>query len=400
MTEKKEILFLSHRIPYPPDKGDKIRSWRLLKHLSRRFDVHLACFIDDPRDFAHTGFLKEQCASAAFVELKPGLARLKSAPALLSKEALTFSYYQSEKMKREVAAIRRRDLVAEIAFSSSMAPYITDPIDDRLRIVDFCDADSEKWRQFAGDAKPPLNWIYAREGDALMQAETQIANWADASFAVTNQEAALFNRRPDLRRHVQCWSNGVDTAHFDPAIRTKEADISSDVVFVGAMDYRANIEAVLEFVRDCWPRIRSAAPDATFAVVGARPAPKIRALNGVDGVRVSGRVDDVRPWIDQSKIVVAPMRVARGIQNKVLEAMSMAKPVVATPAVLSCIECDEQSVCGAANSTDMAAVIIGLLNQPDRRRHIGEAARRAVSQNYDWTTGLAQFDAVLNGLGV
>ena len=398
MTGKPEILFLSHRIPYPPDKGDKIRSWRLLKHLTEQFDVHLACFIDDPRDFAHTEFLDGLCASTTFVELKPLVARLKSLPALLSREALSFSYYRSQKMKKKIEAIRRRALVAEIAFSSSVAPYIAKPIGQRKRIVDFCDADSEKWRQYAREAKPPLNWIYGREGEALSQAETQIANWADASFAVTKEEAALFNRRPEIRREVQCWANGVDTDYFNPAQQVYEAVHPCDVVFVGAMDYRANVEAVLEFTRECWPQIRAAAPDAAFAVVGARPAPKIRELHGVNGVSITGRVDDVRPWLHHAKVVVAPMRVARGIQNKVLEAMSMAKPVVGTPAVLARIECDGPAVCVAADPTKMAAAIIDLLSQPDRRRLMGDAARRAVIKNYDWAPGLAQFDAALDAV--
>ena len=192
MTVKKEILFLTHRIPYPPDKGDKIRSWRLLKHLTGRFDVHLACFVDDQRDLVHRDFLDSLCASSFFVQLNPKIARLKSFTSLFSKRALSFGYYRDRKMIAAIDELRKRPLAAEIVFSSSMAPYIAAPIAGRQRIIDFCDADSEKWRQYALETRGLLRRIYDREGKALAQAEMQIANWADASFAVTPNEAALF----------------------------------------------------------------------------------------------------------------------------------------------------------------------------------------------------------------
>ena len=164
MTQKPAVLFLAHRIPYPPVKGDKIRSWRMLEHLTRNYDVHLACFVDDPADMQHAPFLEKRCASASFVRLNPGLAKFKSLQGLATGEPLSVKYFHSGEMARAVEGIRKRPLVAEVVFSSTMAQYIEKPVAERLRIVDFCDADSEKWLQYAEKAGFPMQWIYKREG--------------------------------------------------------------------------------------------------------------------------------------------------------------------------------------------------------------------------------------------
>ncbi len=397
MIAKPEILFLAHRIPYPPDKGDKIRSWRLLKHLTERFSVHLACFVDDQRDLRHMDYIGSLCASSTFVRLRPSFARVKSLRSLTSGDPLTFSYYHNRKMLAAVNQLRTLPLAAEMVFSSSMAPYVAARVAGRKRIVDFCDADSEKWRQYAAETSGMLGWLYTREADALARAETQIVNWADVSFAITDQEAALFNRRPDCRNHVGWWSNGVDSDYFDPALAVEPFKTPCDVAFVGAMDYRANVDAVLEFINESWPKVRAAVPRTRFAIVGANPVGKIKALHGFNGVSVTGRVDDVRPWLTHAKVIVAPMRVARGIQNKVLEAMAMAKPVVATPAVASSIACDDGAICVAQNADEMAMEIINLLERPERCRQVGAAARAAMG-SYDWGISLERFDTALDGL--
>ncbi len=399
MSSRPEILFLVHRIPYPPDKGDKIRSWRLLKHLTARFDVHLACFIDDPADLAHTDDLRRLCRSAAFIPLRPRAARLKSARGLFSGKPLSMAYYYNEKMQRAVRAVRARPLAAEIAFSSTMAQYLEPAVEGRPSIVDFCDADSEKWRAYGQTASGPMAWIYAREAARLKAAETAIANRFDASFAVTPQEAALFNGRPEMRVHVDWWANGVDTDYFSPMAPLREPAKNVDVAFTGAMDYRANVEAAHDFLDKVWPRIRAAAPHAQFAIVGARPVKSLRARHGKNGVIVTGRVDDIRPWLQGAKIAVAPLRVARGMQNKVLEAMAMAKPVVATTAAATGIEArlgEELLVADAPDAT--ARLILSLLNDDRARARMGLAARAAMLERYAWDRQLARFDAALSAM--
>ena len=164
------------------------------------------------------------------------------------------------------------------------------------------------------------------------------------------------------------------------------------------MDYRANVEAVLEFASEVWPKISAAAPNAGFAVVGSNPVAKIRALDGVNGVSVTGRVDDVRPWLAQAKIAVAPLRVARGIQNKVLEAMAMAKAVVATPVAMAGIDCGSNAACTVQRADEMATEIVSLLHDRDRRDAMGAAARTAIVESYNWDHRLERFDAALDRL--
>ncbi len=392
MKEKPEILFLCHRIPYPPNKGDKIRSWRLFRHLTRRYRVHLACFVDDKNDLVHTEKLRAMCASAIFVSLNPSLARLKSAIGIITGVALSFPYYRSGEMRRWVNNTRTRNLAAEIAFSSTMAQYIAEPVPGRPRIVDFCDADSEKWLHYAEQISGPMSWIYAREGRTLSRGETAIANWADVSFAITPDEAEIFNARQDIKRQVHWWSNGVDTDYFDPTTNLGVDVKAADIVFTGAMDYRANVDAVLNFVSDVWPKIREAIPHATLAVVGARPAKSIQALDQKAGITVTGRVDDVRPWLKQAQLVVAPMRVARGIQNKVLEGMAMARPVVASPeAVVGITVRNGEAICIGRSAAETVELIIRLMNDPAERRRIGDNARAAVLAHYNWEEQLDCF---------
>jgi len=401
MTGRPEILFLSHRIPYPPDKGDKIRSWRLFEHLTKTYDVHLACFVDDKRDLVHTAFLRQHCASATFITLNPLSAKLRSARGLVSGRPLSFAYYHDGKMAKAVEDIRARALAGEIAFSSSMAPYIERPCGDRLRVVDFCDADSEKWRAYADKQRGPMRMVYQREARVLGRAETDIANWADHSFAITNEEAALFNDRAGARGHVDWWRNGVDTAYFDPALDFDPAAPVSDVVFVGAMDYRANVESVLHFAAAVWPAIRAKNPAASFVIVGSNPAASIKNLANKDGIIVTGRVDDVRPWLKRARVVVAPLRVGRGIQNKVLEAMAMARPVVASPAAAAGIICEDgEDVIIAATAKEMAEQICLLLNDEQKSRALGAAARSRMVNEYNWTAQLKRFDVCLETIAL
>lgn len=393
MTRKLEVLFLAHRIPYPPDKGDKIRSWRLFQRLTEQYRVHLACFIDDPRDWRHTDYLRSLSKSATFIKLRPRLAKAKSLAGLFADEALSNQYFRNLEMMWAVNAIRRRPLAAEIAFSSTMAQYIQEPVGARPRIIDFCDADSEKWRQYAEGGRAPLSWLYSREADKLAQTETSVINWADMSFAITEEEARILNQREGVQKPVQWWSNGVDTDYFNPVLPLPSIADAADVIFTGAMDYAANVDAVLRFAADVWPRVLKAAPAASFAVVGARPVNAIRSLHGKDGVIVTGRVDDVRPWLAQAKLIVAPMRVARGLQNKVLEGMAMAKPVVASPEAAAGITvAGNEALCIAGDVDAMAMRIIELLSDQEQRRRIGEKARMAVISDYNW-------DAQLDRLG-
>lgn len=389
------VLYLTHRIPYPPNKGDKIRSWRTLDHLSKRFDVRLCSFVDDPADFQHEAHLKTACESVALVPLDRRTATLRSATGFLTGEPLTFPFYRDARMARAVAAARASGLSAEIAFSSSVAPYIS--VKSRAaRIVDLCDADSAKWAEYARRKFWPTSAVYAREGRLLAKAETEIINWADAAFAISEEEADLLGSRDGALKEVGWYGNGVDAEYFSPQ---PSPPARFDAVFVGAMDYWANVDGVLWFVRDIWPFVRAERPAATFAIVGSSPSREITALAGSDGVAVTGSVDDVRPFVAGAGVVVAPMRIARGVQNKVLEAMAMAKAVVTTPAGLEGIDATMGAEAIAVASPEtFAREILRLLNDAAAAAKIGAAARARILADYSWPKQLRRLDDALDKL--
>ncbi|WP_119459900.1 TIGR03087 family PEP-CTERM/XrtA system glycosyltransferase [Rhodospirillaceae bacterium SYSU D60014] len=397
----RNLLFLAHRIPYPPNKGDKIRSWHLLRHLADSFAVHLGCFVDDEDDWRHVGFLEEICASCRFARLDPRWARLRSLRGLATGAPLTFPYFWDAGLAGWVEALHRsHDIAVEFVFSSSMAPYLERRGRSAARrIVDFIDVDSEKWAQYAESQAWPMRFIYGREGRLLADAERRIAADADASFFVSEAEAALFRRRPGVpSERVHALGNGVDLAFFAP-----HRDLPSPypaggpvLVFTGAMDYRANVDAVCWFAREAFPLIREMDATARFFIVGARPAPEVQRLAGDPSITVTGRVEDVRPYVTHAAVAVAPLRIARGIQNKVLEAMAMAVPVVATPQAFEGIDADPQADLVVAGEAPAFARAAGeLLADPARRRRIGEQARRRVEENYGWDRALATLDGVL-----
>jgi sugar transferase (PEP-CTERM/EpsH1 system associated) len=400
MSARREVLYLAHRIPYPPDKGDKIRSWRFAQHLARSFDVHIAAFVDEPADFAHKARLEAAFASVSLVALDPRAARFRSLGSLASGEPLTFGYYDDAAMREIVRTLQKRPLAAEVAFSSSMAQYLSRP-GLRPRIADLCDADSDKWRDYAATANPLMRWVYAREHRRLAAAETRIINGADAAIAISTAEAALLAGRPGVARPVLVAGNGVDADYFSPGRDYAAPRDAADVVFVGAMDYKPNADAAAWFAAEVWPAVRAASPRATFAVIGPRPAPALARLSGVDGVAVTGRVDDVRPYLRSAKAVVAPLRIARGVQNKVLEAMAMAKPVVATQAANTGIEAaGGREILIADAASQFADCVKALLADQERGRMIGLAARERILAEFAWERGLAQFDAALRAAGV
>lgn len=396
---QKEVLFLAHRIPYPPDKGDKIRSWRLLSHLCDHYDVHLAAFVDDPADFRHEEKLKKYCRSVSLVRLAPSLAKIRSGAGFFKNEALSLSYYSDPKMREVVRELRKHPLAAEIVFSSTMAQYIETPVPGRPRIIDFCDADSEKFSEYAETTAGPMQWVYKREGIKLAQAENAIANWADASFAITPAEAERFNHRNEITTKVDWWSNGVDTDGFDPDKDSLLPARAAEIVFTGAMDYRANVQAAVGFVENTWPHVRAARPQTTFAIVGANPVAQLRALDGRDGIVVTGRVPEIQPWLRHAKLAIAPLQIGRGVQNKVLEAMAMAKSVVATPAAaIGLVVSPDKDIIIADHPDAFAKAILDLLESEQDRLKIGAAARKRVVTDYQWSAQLKRFQTVLDSL--
>jgi len=394
------ILFLCHRIPYPPDKGEKIRAFHMLAHLAARHTVHLAAFVDDPADMAHAETLQRIAGGEClFVPLGKPAALARMALAFAAGRPLTTSYFAAVRLDRWIGGVLKRHAIDRVVlFSSAMAPFMMDRRDfDPARVVlDMVDVDSDKWSQYAHSAPWPKSRIYRREARTLFALERKAAGIFGATLFVSPYETATFaGLAPETRGRLHSVANGIDLSrHVPDAPYPNPFSLAeTPVVLVGVMDYRPNVEGALWFADDVLPRVRARLPNARFHIVGAKPAPEL--LTPRRGVVVTGRVDDVRPYVAHAAVVVAPLRLARGVQNKVLEGLAMKKPVVATvpasrgldvtPGVDLWVEDDPQR---------FADAVVAAATGPDRER-IAANGRRRVERDYDWTRNLAALDRLL-----
>lgn len=390
------ILYLTHRIPYPPNKGDKLRSFNLLRKLAERHRVFLGTFIDSPEDREAAAALDTWCEEVYALPLVPRLARAWSLRGLLRGEALSVSYYRRARLRRWVGeVVAAHDIRTAVAFSGPMAQYLDVPNLER-RIVDFCDVDSAKWREYAPQHRWPLSWLYRREARHLLEFEQRMARLADHSLLTTEVEVRLLVEGvPELGSRVRSLQNGVDAEYFDPTLAgaTPYPPGGPVLVFTGAMDYWPNVDAVTWFVREILPELRQSHPDVRFCIVGMNPTAQVRSLAREAGVTVTGWVEDVRPWIAHATLAVAPLRIARGVQNKVLEAMAMARAVVVTPAAAGGLSGRPGEVFMPADGvTEICKVIEALLGDAPRRGAMGQAAREHVLAQYSWAAHLAVLD--------
>jgi len=389
-----DLLLLIHRIPYPPNKGDKIRSYHLLKHLARDYRVHLATFVDDADDWQHVPTVEALCASSHFASLHPVRARVRSLGALVKNRSLSLDYYQDAGMARWVdQTVAAHKIERVMVFSSPMAQY-ADKLAGARRVIDFCDVDSDKWRQYADKKSPPMSWLYRHEARQLLRYERQVASEYDASLFVSAPEADLFRTlAPESIARIGHFSNGVDTEYFSPehAFASPYAAGERALVFTGAMDYWPNVDAVQWFCDEVFPALRAQDPALSFYIVGSRPNAQVQALGSLPGVTVTGTVPDVRPFIRYACVAVAPLRIARGIQNKVLEAMAMATPTVVSPQALEGIDALAGSELAVADGAPAWIETVGaLLARQDQLNTImGRAARARVEHHYSWPSNLA-----------
>jgi len=390
------ILFLAHRIPFPPDRGDKIRSWHLLRTIAQFATIDLACFADDEADAAHLAALRSALGPVlgqVRVEVRRVSRPVAAARACATGRPLSLTMFDSAGMRGFVEE-RLPHADGVFVFSGQMAQFI--PPGSRARFVmDFVDVDSAKFAAYADESRFPMRLVYRREAKRLAAFEAQVAARADASLFVSEAEAALFRARTGAAR-VQALPNGIDSAFFDPAadfpaLSPEERGEGPLVLFTGQMDYRPNAEAVAWFAGAVLPLI----PGARFVIAGRNPTPQVQALAG-PRVTVTGAVADMRSWLAAADVVVAPLRIARGVQNKVLEAMSMARPVVATHAAFEGIAAEPgRHLLVADGAEPMAGAIRSLLEDPARARALGAAARKHVVAAYRWDACLAPLRGLL-----
>lgn len=389
------LLFIAHRIPYPPNKGDKIRSYNILRHLAKSYDIDLFFLIDDPRDLHVVDALRPLVKNCFFDVIRPRLKKLQSCLHLMRRKPLSVPYFYSHQLQKRIdKSIAEKEFSHVFCFSSPTAEYVfksryyQTKLKNTHLVMDLIDVDSLKWKQYAQSAKWPMQAIYRREARELFDYELKIADQFDDLLLVSEAEKRLFQQQVKKGR-ISAISNGVDLDKFAPGKGTAVDRDTPVIVFTGLMDYWPNIDGVTWFVDNVFPLIRRAVDNVKFIIVGANPSPSVKTLAKYDGVEVTGFVDDVRDYIAAADLCVVPLRVARGIQNKVLEAMAMGKAVVCTPDALEGIRAEPGvEVVTSRDAHDFANSIITLLADGRRRDLLGENARKCMEKNYSWEQNL------------
>ncbi len=376
------LLFLCHRIPYPPDKGDKIRAFHQLRTLTERYEVDLFTLADDADDLGYQAELKRFCRTVFVARVNRRLARLRTLPRLFSTEPLSLAYFRSQALSAALRTTLRRQRYDRVfVYCSAMAPYLEDIPPGIPVIADLVDVDSDKWSQYAGFSSFPLSVVYRREARRLRETERALSERASCALVCTAREAKMLRVIAPAAR-VEVVPNGVDTGFFQPAPGGSD---SRTVVFTGDMSYFPNQQAVEWFASEVLPLVRREIAEARFRIVGRNPGRRVRELARPGQVEVTGYVPDIRAHLTEAVVAVAPLRVASGIQNKILEAMACGLPVVATPKAARSLKEGVRALVETATAPpEFAAKVVRLLRDPAAARRRGTEARLQVVEEYGW----------------
>ncbi len=384
------ILFLSQRVPFPPNRGDKITTSKLIERMRREHSVRCVAFAHGAADEEAARELERMGVPIRTVPYHDRRAKLGALPLLLTGKPLTLGVYGSAHLQRLVdEEIAQADLA--YAFSSSMGAFLERHA-GKPRVMHFGELDSDKWRQYAERQSPPMSWVYAREQRTLLEFERRIARTFSENVVCTPLEQRVFQEQIPGASCV-VLRNGVDLERFHPRTNAPQ---QGELVFTGVMDYLPNAEGCSWFVREILPLVRARRPEARFTIVGSSPTRAVQELGQVAGVRVTGFVPDTREQLRRATLAVAPLRIARGIQNKVLEALAMGLPVVGTTPATQGVEGEPgRDFLVADDAPSFAARVVELLERPDEARALGQRGRAFVERQYDWEKVLAPLDALL-----
>ncbi|WP_045856642.1 TIGR03087 family PEP-CTERM/XrtA system glycosyltransferase [Teredinibacter purpureus] len=401
-----DIAVLAHRVPYPPNKGEKIRTFHQIKYLAERgHTVHLFCPIESSDDRANLLELKKIfCASVQCAQKPSALSHIVG---LVTHKPLSVSnFYTRELQQRFDKALIEQLPDAVICTSSSMAEYVfrskplqavrsSAPKSAPKLVMDFMDLDSDKWRQYQDLKRFPLNLIYWRESKLLGEYERKVHHQFDASLFISPNEIELFLQNTQDEGKLHTIANGLDTESFKPG--TQEKPLTDPIfLFTGVMDYLPNVDAVCWFVEHAWTDIRTQYPDAKFYVAGMNPNAKVMALKKYPGIVITGFVDDIHQYFNMAHIFVAPFRIARGVQNKVLQAMASGLPTVATPVAAEGISCThEVDILVGDTIPDLVQHIHWLVANPDASTTLAKNAVALVQREFSWEGKLAELEKIL-----
>lgn len=388
-----KILFIAHRIPYPPNKGDKIRSFNEIKYLSKMHSIYLYCFVDMKMDLQFQETLRQYCEVVHVVPINKILAKLKALLWLYIGKSFTCGYFFSRKFKKLVLqSMKKNNIDRIIVFSSGMAQYVKEA-NNIPKVIDFVDVDSDKWKQYAEYSWFPLSLIYKLEAERLRKEEKNILQSFNHCVVTSSGEKDLLKKiYPEGKVHI--LSNGVDMDFFRS---TSAAYDPSTIVFTGAMDYFPNIDGVLYFVNHILPLIKKQRPETMFYIVGNNPPKKLIKLMVNGHIRVTGYVPDIRPYIERAAVSVVPLRIARGIQNKILESMAMGTPVVATSIAFSGIQGDPYRHLFVEDDAEkFADKVLEVMNNENRRKELSAIGREIIEKNYNWSHNLNTLEKIMH----
>jgi hypothetical protein len=386
------ILYLCHRFPYPPNSGAKVRAFNTIRHLSRHHEVVVATLEVEPGEAARGSDLAAHCARYFYEPLDPLATKLRMALSLLTPDPATMGAFYSPRLKRRVADELAGDGFDLVMFHSSSVVQYVDPDIDVPLFIDFVDMDSQKWLAYARHRGFPLNVGYRLEGTKLARAEVRMARRAALSTCATAAETeslqALGAGTP-----ADWFPNGVDLDFFRPSTEPYEDD---RLCFIGRMDYYPNAECMVDFCAHVLPLIRQRRPAVRLSIVGAEPTAAVRRLAELPGVDVTGTVDDVRPHVWRSAVTVAPLNIARGTQNKILESMAMGVPVVCSALAARGVDAVVgEHLLAAAGPSGYADAIVGLLEDAAARNRVAAAGRRRVETHHSWDVAMARLDGLI-----
>jgi sugar transferase (PEP-CTERM/EpsH1 system associated) len=387
-----KILYICHRFPFPPARGGKIRPFNMIKHLSRKHEVVVASLVRSPREAEAGQGLSRHCSDFMMAKVTASSAWARMVMRLPTLQPSSMGYFYSPSLARRIDE-RLRDGHFDLIFvhCSSVAPYVSG-LSGIPKILDFGDMDSQKWLDYRHFKPFPLSLGYWLEGRKMEAAEKALARRFDLCTCTTKAELETL-RQFHVPVQMDWFPNGVDSEFFSPGDMPYDADAIS---FVGRMDYFPNQQAMQFFANEVFPRIRERRPTATLTIIGAEPSADIRRLASREGVAVTGTVPDVRDHVRRSAVSVAPLMIARGTQNKIIECMAMGVPVVASPAAAGGVDAvPGEHLQVARTPDDYAAKLLGLMTDRAERQRFAAAGRARVETHHSWAMSMAKLDRIV-----
>ena len=394
------ILFLAHRLPYPPDKGERIRAFYELKYLAARHEVDLVCLADSKSDAEGRRALQDMCREVHVEVLSKPVRLLRAASSGIFGRPMSLGFFYSpDLLSRTIELLGRHPYDLIFVYCSSMEQFVPSPAPAPI-VVDFVDADSAKWQQYARMCRGPRSWFFRREARAVAKLERALARRAALSLVTTPHDAKELIRSAGCESRVEVLRNGVHIPEDPAAIEDMiPRELKPYVVFVGTMDYRPNADAAEHFAKDIFGRLRDRYPDLHFLIVGRNPNSRVRRLQSIPGVKVTGAVPNVYPYFRQAEATVAPFRISQGFHNKMIESLAVGTPVIAASRAAAGIGLSPEQGLYVANSPEeFVEALDVLLSSSSLRQQVRQSAA-SLRRTLSWDVRLQRLGDLLANVG-